>query len=228
MTVLELRDQLNFYLGDSNLLQDKFLRHKLSEGTLLPLSLFLSFNRVKNALAGEPEETAKLESLRQAVKKSNMLKLSKCGKFLKRRIPFDPKRVDCAKIDECTVYIENFPESLTLEGIAKIFARAGDIRNITLPKFKGPAPSESGMETDTGSQTQTKGFCFIEFDSVAAADHAVATFHNCIPEEFQNAQHKNYVNVQGQLSQLSVIKKATWKAFKEEVRLIRQEIARLN
>ena len=65
-----------------------------------------------------------------------MLKLSKCGKLLKRRLPFELKRVDCAKMDSCTVYVENFPESLTLEHIAKIFARAGEIRNVTLPTFK--------------------------------------------------------------------------------------------
>ena len=60
-----------------------------------------------------------------AIKKSNMLKLSKCGKLVKRRIPFNIKRIDKAKMDQCTVYLENFPESLKLEDIAKIFSRAG-------------------------------------------------------------------------------------------------------
>lgn len=131
-----MRDQLNFYLGESNLVRDKFLRQKLLESHLLPLTLFLNFNRVKDSLAGESSELAKLEIMQAAVNKSNMLKLSKCGKLLKRRLPFEIKRVDCAKMETCTVYVENFPESLTLEHIAKIFARAGDIRNVTLPKFK--------------------------------------------------------------------------------------------
>ena len=48
-----LRDQMNFYLGDSNLSKDKFLRLKLQESTQLPLSLFLTFNRVKNILSSE-------------------------------------------------------------------------------------------------------------------------------------------------------------------------------
>jgi RNA recognition motif-containing protein len=50
------------------------------------------------------------------------------------------------------------------------------------------------MDTDESS-SQSKGFCFIEFDSVEAAEKAIDTFHNCIPEEFQNAEHKNYVDV---------------------------------
>ena len=45
--MLELRDQINFYFGDSNLAKDKFLREKLRESTQVPLSLFFEFNRVK-------------------------------------------------------------------------------------------------------------------------------------------------------------------------------------
>lgn len=33
LTILKLRDQLNFYLGDSNLTKDKFLRQNLNENT---------------------------------------------------------------------------------------------------------------------------------------------------------------------------------------------------
>jgi len=105
-----------------------------------------------------------------------MLKLSKCGKFLKRRLPFDIKRVDCAKMDTCTVYVEKFPDCLTLEHIAKIFARVGEVRNVNLPKFKKAASvadsGEAAMDTDE-SQIATKGFCFVEFDSEEAADRAV-------------------------------------------------------
>mmetsp|Transcript_35279 Transcript_35279/g.46446 ORF Transcript_35279/g.46446 Transcript_35279/m.46446 type:complete len:82 (-) Transcript_35279:778-1023(-) len=79
-----------------------------------------------------------------------MLKISKCGTLLKRRIPFIAKRVNTSKIDSCTIYVENFPESLTIEDIAKIFSRAGEIRNVTLPKFKlGKNEEEdNSMETD--------------------------------------------------------------------------------
>ena len=44
-----------------------------------------------------------------------MLKLSKDNKFLKRRIPFNPKEVDVKAIDNSTIYAENFPEDLKLE-----------------------------------------------------------------------------------------------------------------
>lgn len=146
-----------------------------------------------------------------------MLKLSKCGKLVKRRIPFDLKKVDSNKVDQCTVYLENFPESLKLEDIAKIFSRAGEVRNITLPKF---GKSESAMDTDE-SVSLSKGFCFIEFDSKESAKQAVSIFNNCIPEELTNASHKNYVGDRDKVCQLNVMSKASWKLFKEEARLIK-------
>ena len=99
------------------------------------MSLFLAFNKVKELLAQTSQENVRVELLQQAVGKSNMLKLSKCGKLVKRRIPFDLKRINRENLDACTVYVENFPESLVIQDIAKIFKRVGEIRNITLPKF---------------------------------------------------------------------------------------------
>jgi len=83
------------------------------------------------------------------------------------------------------------------------------------------------MDTDE-SGSLIKGFCFVEFASAQAANLAVDIFNNCIPEELTNAEHKSYVRVQGTLSQLNVMSKFKWQAFKEEARRIRQEIARLN
>ena len=97
-------------------MKDKFLRQKLSESTQLPLTLFTTFNKIKGILAEVEhlDEKEKASLMQEAVKKSNMLKLSKCGKLLKRRIPFNIKTVDLNKMDECTVYVENFPENLSL------------------------------------------------------------------------------------------------------------------
>lgn len=206
---MQLRDQLNFYFGDSNLVKDNFLRQKLTENTQVPLTLFQSFNRVKTIFGEEKDDSVQSDLMQQAVRKSNMLKLSKCGKLLKRRLPFDLKRVDLASMDKNTVYVENFPDSLLLQDIAKIFSRAGEIRNITLPKFQRAAKSqndEAMVDTDE-SESLLKGFCFIEFSSQEGALKAIETFNNCIPEELTNAEHKNYVRVEGNLGQLNVMSK---------------------
>ena len=157
---------------------------------------------MKACLNSVETEKLKLSCLAAAVNKSNMLKLSKCGTLLKRRIPFVPAQIDSSKMDQCTVYVENFPESITLEDIAKIFARVGEIHHVSLPKFKQDQVERESdeeveaMETDC-SQSLTKGFCFIEFDSKESAERAVHTFNNCVPEEFQNNHHKNYIEVKG-------------------------------
>ena len=139
-----------------------------------------------------------------------MLKLSKCSKLVKRRIPFNLKNIDTDKVDACTVYVENFPDTLTQRDIAKIFLRAGEIRNISLPRFgqTKQTGTDANMDTDE-SHNKVKGYCFIEFDSSEAADTAVSTFNNCIPEELTNADHQNYVG-QETLSQFNVMKKSQW------------------
>ena len=149
----------------------------------MPLALFLEFNRVKSIVGGggSSADGEKLQLLQQAVTKSNMLKLSKCSKLVKRRIPFDIKKVDGDKMDGCTVYVENFPEQLTHQEIAKLFSRAGEIRNVRVPKFAGNCVS--------------KGFCFVEFNCEEAANKACELFNNCIPEEFTNSECKNYILV---------------------------------
>jgi hypothetical protein len=42
-----LRRQLEFYMGDSNLMRDKFLQEKLKENPNVPFKLFYTFNKVK-------------------------------------------------------------------------------------------------------------------------------------------------------------------------------------
>ena len=80
-----------------------------------------------------------------------MLKLSKDNKFLKRRIPFNPKEVDVKAIDNSTIYAENFPEDLKLEKLPAISSRFGLLKNITLPK----------KQAGDISCSKSNGFCFV-------------------------------------------------------------------
>lgn len=49
------------------------------------------------------------------------------------------------------VYVENFPEYINHEQLALIFRRAGNIKHVSIPKYKA---SKLG-----------KGFAFIEYSS---------------------------------------------------------------
>lgn len=50
--IASLKAQLDFYLGDSNLMKDKFLQGQLLKGTQISLDVFLSFNRIKSLFNG--------------------------------------------------------------------------------------------------------------------------------------------------------------------------------
>jgi RNA recognition motif-containing protein len=89
--------------------------------------------------------------LLQAMKPSKMLKLSKDGIKVKRRIPFRKAEIDQKAIDKCMVYVENFPDTIDHEQLARIFKRAGKVRHISVPKYK--------------ESKKPKGFAFIEFIS---------------------------------------------------------------
>ena len=47
-----MRDQLNFYFGDSNLAKDKFLQEQLKRSPLVSLDIFGKFNRIKDIFRG--------------------------------------------------------------------------------------------------------------------------------------------------------------------------------
>lgn len=142
-----------------------------------------------------------------------MLKISKDGLKVKRRIPFEAGAVDKKAIDACTIYVENFPSHLTHREFAKLFARAGLIRNVTMPKFKNNFTS--------------KGFAFVEFADEKAANVAIETFNNCVPIEFTDAKSPNYIHVQGTVCQLRVMPKHEWLAKKQDLKQIKQDIKKL-
>lgn len=138
-----------------------------------------------------------------------MLKLSKDGKFLKRRIPFNYKDVDLRAIDKATIYAENFPEDLKLEQLSAIFSRIGPLKNISLSK----------KQSGDISCTKSFGFCFVEYADETSALEAVKSFHNCVPSELMG---------QKDLIPLRVMTKSQWKAYKSVVAEIKRDFAALN
>lgn len=116
-------------------------------------------------------------------------------------------------MDSATIYVENFPEHLTHKEFAKLFARAGPIRNVSMPKFKDNFTS--------------KGFAFIEFATQKDALNAIELFNNCVPFEFTDNKCKNFINVQGNKTALKVMEKKEWSKKKEEMKAIKKEIASL-
>ena len=139
---------MEFYLGDSNLRNDKFLLNLLrqNEKGFIDLTIFLNFNKVKKILAEKPTLDEKLKALQQAIQSSTLIKLHKDKSKVRRRIAFNAYS---HSNDKRMVYVENFPEKTTHEVLAQIFSKIGEVLLVSIPKY---------AETHA-----PKGFAFIEF-----------------------------------------------------------------
>lgn len=150
-TITKLRKQMEFYLGDSNLSNDKFLAEYVTRNSkgYVDLSLFLSFNKVKKILGGFSDAKTKMNMLIEAIGSSGLLKLNKDKTKVRRRVNFEPEKVK-DEINKRTIYVEDFPSNATHETLAAIFGKVGHILHVSIPKFN--------------ESKQAKGFAFIEFE----------------------------------------------------------------
>lgn len=57
LQILMLRDQLNHYFSNSNLIRDAFIREKLQKSPLFDLEILLTFNRIKKIMNLSTNET---------------------------------------------------------------------------------------------------------------------------------------------------------------------------
>ncbi|XP_078473105.1 la-related protein 7 isoform X4 [Lampetra planeri] len=93
----EIRRQIEFWFGDTNLHKDKFLRQVVDASTdgFVPLSVLMSFNRMKTL-------STDINIIRRAVSTSTQLEVSSDGLKIRRSSPLGPKPED---EDERTVYV---------------------------------------------------------------------------------------------------------------------------
>ena len=149
----KIRNQLEFYFGDSNLFKDKFLRELIQKNQkgYVDITIFLNFNKIKEIVSFTNDTIEKIKNLVTAVESSHLLKLNKEKTKVKRRLPFkfDINEEFQKSVDKRTVYVENFPEETTHEKLAKIFSQVGNVLHVSLPKYN---------ESKT-----IKGFAFLEF-----------------------------------------------------------------
>lgn len=216
-TALQLRGQIEFYLGDANLVKDKFLQSKLAKTKrrFLNLRLFLSFNKIKEilnrhsqSLGGSPlTESTQLKMLQDALHESDILTLSKNQTQVKRKVPFvSPNETSLAERDSRTIYVENLPETSSHELVARIFSPFGRILHISLPKL---------------DNNDSKGFAFVEFGSKKEAEEALEKMDMVVPSEIMNDS-----SLVRKVS-LKVMAKEKWQSYKEQFKEIKRQLKTL-
>jgi hypothetical protein len=212
-TVDAVQKQLEFYFGDANLSKDAYLRkvmHGHKKG-YVELGELLKFDRLKKLfehshVSGFEE---RLNIMRQAIKKSGLLRACKEGKRVKRCVPFDEKlladRAWLEDVDSRTVYVENIPTFATREMLAEVFKKCGKILFVSLP-----------LDAVT---KKNRGYAFIEFEVAAnqqTVDCAIASLalNNSIPKQFM-LEHSHE-----EMVAMRIISKPEWSRLKEEYKKV--------
>ncbi|GAV04147.1 hypothetical protein RvY_14470-2 [Ramazzottius varieornatus] len=150
-----VRQQLEFYFGDANLGKDRFLQEKIqqSEDGFVPLDILLTFNKLR-------ELTTEIPIVREAVRTSQLLRLSEDGLKIQRTTPLE----DRGPVDERTLYVENLPPTADIDWVTSRFAVFGDVVYVSLPRFNTPP------------KNAIKGFAFVEFKEPEGVEQACQYF----------------------------------------------------
>ncbi|XP_076463079.1 uncharacterized protein LOC143295302 [Babylonia areolata] len=157
----QLKDQMEFYFGDSNLNKDRFMKEQTDKDPegYVPISVFMNFSMIKKLTTSE-------EILLKALQFSDMLKVSEDGTRVRRTTPL--KHMTEEEIDARTVYVEGFHKFISRDWIRGKFSKCGTVTYISLPRFK--------------RTNEIKGYAFVEFKTPEQAETAVKML-NSIPDE---------------------------------------------
>ncbi|KAM7438927.1 La-related protein 7 [Porites harrisoni] len=163
----QLKDQVEFYFGDANLLKDRFMKQEINkhpEG-YVAISTIANFNRMKKI-------TDDMNLVIKAMKMSPILEVSEDETMVRRKAPVpEPRNVDAE-----TIYVERLPPYADHDWVKEIFSKYGKVVYVSIPRFK-----------HTGD---IKGFAFVEFESALQAQEALQVFNkggktkqDAVPEE---------------------------------------------
>ncbi|XP_069782305.1 la-related protein 7 isoform X3 [Narcine bancroftii] len=105
--------------------------------------------------------TTDVKLIARALKNSDVIELNVEGTKLRRHVELGAQPQD---VDERTVYVELLPRNVTRSWIDRVFSKCGNVVFISIPRYK-----------TTGD---TKGFAFVEFDTISGAQKAIELLNN--------------------------------------------------
>lgn len=117
----------------------------------IPLSVFLTFNKIKKL-------TTSLEEIRKSLESSPILQLSEDGEKVRRTTEIQENR----DVDNKTLYVEALPTKADHEWVKTSFSKFGPVTYVSLPRYK--------------VSKKIKEFAFIEFEKDESIDKAMKFF----------------------------------------------------
>ncbi|CEG43727.1 la-related protein 7-like [Plasmopara halstedii] len=119
-----LQRQLEFYMSESNIRQDTFLRHEMDDDGFVPVHVFLTFNKLKVLKATE-------RMILDEAEKSSLLRADRVRCCIApKTLPLFGQMDD---VDARTLYFDNFSALDNHESLRQTFARFGKV-NLNIPK----------------------------------------------------------------------------------------------
>ncbi|KAJ6979423.1 hypothetical protein NC653_027537 [Populus alba x Populus x berolinensis] len=174
---------VEYYFSDENLPTDKYMISwiKKNKEGFVPITVITSFRKMKKLTQDSTFIVA-------ALRESSILVVNSDGKMVKRLDPFHFAEVKDPKL--CTVLVENLPEDHSLNNLQRIFGAAGKIKNISIRDPLAVEKSKKGSKTDI--LISSKVHAFVEYDTVEAAEKAVATLNN--EQDWRNGMRVRLLN----------------------------------
>ncbi|KAL4171187.1 hypothetical protein KRP22_009285 [Phytophthora ramorum] len=146
-----LQRQLEFYLSESNLRQDKFLQQAMDEQGFVPVRVFLSFNKLKTLMATE-------RMILDEAEKSSAIRVDRARSSIAPKVV--PATGQDHEADARTIYVDSFDTADDHDSLRRTFSKFGKVNLVSLPRFP--------------QSKKFKGFGFVEFSEQSTADEAVA------------------------------------------------------
>ncbi|KAK6932219.1 La-type HTH domain [Dillenia turbinata] len=166
--------QVEYYFSEENVSAKNFYKKyvRTNKEGFVPIEAIASFRKMKKL-------TRDIPFITNALRKSSLLALNLEGTMVKSLHPlsFLPKEPKF-----CTVLVENLPGDHSKENIQKIFGQAGNIKSISI--CDPHSIEESTNVVKVGSLISGKVHTLVEYDSVEAAEKAVATLNDA--EDWRN------------------------------------------
>lgn len=152
----DVKKQVEFWFGDVNLHKDRFLKKLIDESDdgYVDLSVLASFNRMKKL-------TCDTKLIARALKNSSVVEVNLEGNKVRRQHPIGEVPKD---VDSRTVYVELLPKDVTHSWIERVFTKCGNVVYVSIPRYKSTGDS--------------KGFAFIEFETVEQAQKSIEMLNN--------------------------------------------------
>eukprot|EP00252_Welwitschia_mirabilis_P016980 TRINITY_DN37761_c0_g1_i1.p1 TRINITY_DN37761_c0_g1~~TRINITY_DN37761_c0_g1_i1.p1 ORF type:complete len:479 (+),score=130.17 TRINITY_DN37761_c0_g1_i1:149-1585(+) len=164
--------QVEFYLGDANLPNDKHLLKyvKKDPDGFVPITAIASFRKMKNLVNNTSLISAALLT-------SSQLVVSEDGKKVRRLHPLP--EIDVAEVQSRTVVAENLPENHSIENLEKLFGSVGKVKLVrVLPPQAYDTRHTAAKHQKTSMIVSNKLHALVEYESVEQAEKAVAELND--------------------------------------------------